>query len=62
LTYLKKYGIKASSGGGRSSARETIGRVIAGALAKQYLSTYNIVFASWVQSVGQTAIPDQINA
>jgi chorismate synthase len=58
LTYLKKYGIKASSGGGRSSARETVGRVIAGALAKQYLKTYNIGFSSWVYSVGNNSIPD----
>ncbi|KAF8876806.1 chorismate synthase [Mucidula mucida] len=36
-TYLEKYGIKASSGGGRSSARETIGRVAAGAIAEKYL-------------------------
>ena len=34
FTYLEKYNIKASSGGGRSSARETIGRVAAGALAE----------------------------
>src|SRR5690606_26723811 len=37
LTYLNKYGIKAASGGGRSSARETIGRVLAGALAQFYM-------------------------
>nr|GAT50366.1 predicted protein [Mycena chlorophos] len=36
-TYLEKYGIKASSGGGRSSARETIGRVAAGAIAEKSL-------------------------
>ena len=34
-TYQVKYGIQARSGGGRASARETIGRVAAGALAKQ---------------------------
>jgi chorismate synthase len=33
FTYLRKYGVKALSGGGRSSARETVGRVCAGALA-----------------------------
>jgi len=33
-TYMAKYGIKASSGGGRSSARETIGRVAAGTVAE----------------------------
>lgn len=39
-SYLSKYGVKASSGGGRSSARETIGRVIGGAVAKQYLKMH----------------------
>jgi hypothetical protein len=34
-----KYGVKASSGGGRSSARETIGRVAAGAVAEKLLKT-----------------------
>tara|TARA_Y100001968_G_scaffold333516_1_gene396846 strand:- start:3917 stop:5005 length:1089 start_codon:yes stop_codon:yes gene_type:complete len=36
-TYQAKYGIQAASGGGRASARETIGRVAAGAIAKQLL-------------------------
>ena len=36
-TYQAKYGIQAQSGGGRASARETIGRVAAGAIAKQIL-------------------------
>lgn len=36
-TYDAKYGIRAVSGGGRSSARETIGRVAAGAIARQVL-------------------------
>lgn len=52
-TTLAKYGVKAKSGGGRSSARETIGRVAAGAVAEQILKrilgTYEI--AAWVQSV-----------
>jgi chorismate synthase len=36
-TYDFKYGIRAVAGGGRSSARETIGRVAAGAIAKKLL-------------------------
>jgi chorismate synthase len=36
-SYQIKYGIRASSGGGRSSARETIGRVAAGAIAEKWL-------------------------
>ncbi len=37
-TYDFKYGIRAVAGGGRSSARETIGRVAAGAVAKKLLA------------------------
>jgi len=39
FTYQAKYGIRNWQGGGRSSARETIGRVAAGALAKKILAT-----------------------
>jgi chorismate synthase len=54
FTYISKYGIHASSGGGRSSARETIGRVIAGAAAEQWLKdNYNIEIVAWVDSVGE---------
>ncbi|KAG9000911.1 hypothetical protein FRB94_001552 [Tulasnella sp. JGI-2019a] len=57
-TYLTKYGIKASSGGGRSSARETIGRVAAGAIAEKYLTTaYGIEIVAFVSSVGKVHIP-----
>ena len=35
-TYQEKYGVRASSGGGRSSARETIARVAAGAIAEKF--------------------------
>lgn len=52
-TYQQKYGIKASSGGGRSSARETIGRVVAGAIAEKYLrETFGVEIVAWVSSVG----------
>ena len=37
-TYQMKYGIQALSGGGRASARETVGRVAAGAVAEKFLS------------------------
>ena len=36
FTYFKKFGIRDYRGGGRASARETIGRVAAGAVAKKY--------------------------
>ena len=52
-TYQAKYGIHASSGGGRSSARETIGRVAAGAIAEKFLlEKYGIEIVAWVSSVG----------
>jgi len=52
-TYQMKYGIRAASGGGRSSARETIGRVAAGAIAEKYLrEQYGIEIVAWVSSVG----------
>lgn len=53
FTYLEKYGVKASSGGGRSSARETIGRVAAGAIAEKYLKlAHDIEIVAFVSSVG----------
>jgi chorismate synthase len=52
-TYLEKYGIKASSGGGRSSARETIGRVAGGAIAEKYLKlAHGVEIVAFVSSVG----------
>jgi len=51
-TYQMKYGIRASSGGGRSSARETIGRVCSGAIAEKFLSEeYGVEIVAWVSSV-----------
>ncbi|KXS95240.1 hypothetical protein AC579_878 [Pseudocercospora musae] len=52
-TYLEKYGVKASSGGGRSSARETIGRVASAAIAEKYLSiAHGVEIVAWTNSVG----------
>jgi len=51
-TYQMKYGIRTSSGGGRSSARETIGRVAAGAIAEKFLhEDYGVEIVAWVSSV-----------
>lgn len=52
FTYQEKYGIRDPRGGGRSSARETACRVVAGALAKQILSTYGIEIDAFVDQVG----------
>lgn len=57
-TYLAKYGLKASSGGGRASARETIGRVAAGAIAEKYLRVaYGVEIVAFVGSVGKVHMP-----
>lgn len=51
-TYDAKYGVRAVAGGGRSSARETIARVAAGAIAKKILKLYsNIEIVGYVQRV-----------
>ncbi len=58
-TYQIKYGIRASGGGGRASARETIGRVAGGAIAAKILKeTYNIEIVAWVSAVGLIEVPE----
>jgi chorismate synthase len=53
FTYVEKYNVKASSGGGRSSARETIGRVAASAVAELYMKlAHGIEIVAFVASVG----------
>jgi chorismate synthase len=51
FTYQAKYGIRAVEGGGRASARETVGRVAAGAVAKSLLNRENIEVLAWVSQV-----------
>jgi len=51
-TYEKKYGIRDHRGGGRSSARETVNWVAAGALAKLYLKKNGILIKGGVTSIG----------
>ncbi|KAM9894941.1 hypothetical protein OXX79_008385 [Metschnikowia pulcherrima] len=52
-TYIQKYGVKSASGGGRSSARETIGRVAAGAIAEKVLQkANNVEIVAFVSSIG----------
>jgi chorismate synthase len=50
-TYDAKYGIRAVAGGGRASARETAGRVAAGAIAQQLLATRGVSVVAWVDEV-----------
>lgn len=54
FTYDKKYGIRDYRGGGRSSARETVCRVVAGAVAKQLISEIKI--NAFVSSIGEIFI------
>ena len=51
-TYFMKYGIRDYRGGGRASARETVGRVCGGAIAKKILSKYNINVKGYVIQIG----------
>jgi chorismate synthase len=51
-TYTQKYGVRDYRGGGRSSARETLARVVAGAIAKQLLAHYNVTIFAYVSQVG----------
>ncbi|NDW17857.1 chorismate synthase [Dysgonomonas sp. 216] len=52
FTYQNKYGIRDHRGGGRSSARETIARCVAGAIAKLALNQLNINITAYTSQVG----------
>ena len=57
FTYEQKYGIRDHRGGGRSSARETISRVVAGAFAKLALRRLGISIQAYTQQVGNIVLP-----
>ncbi|CAO2837032.1 unnamed protein product [Amaranthus hypochondriacus] len=58
-TYDFKYGVRSIQGGGRSSARETIGRVAAGAIAKQILKKFaGTEVLAYVSQVHKVVLPD----
>src|SRR5437016_6460364 len=63
-TYLAKFGIRNWQGGGRTSARETIGRVAAGAIARKILrERYGVEVLAYVQKVQRIAAavdPDKV--
>ena len=65
-TYQAKFGIRSWPGGGRSSARETVGRVAAGAIAKKLLrERYGVEILAYVQQVQRiaaTADPEHVKA
>lgn len=52
FTYDEKFGFRDYRGGGRSSGRETIGRVAAGAIASKILKQLGITFTTYVASIG----------
>jgi chorismate synthase len=58
FTYQEKYGHRDHRGGGRSSARETAARVMAGSIAKQLLRNYGIEIYAYVSQVGSIKMPE----
>jgi len=63
FTYDAKYGIRAWQGGGRASARETVGRVAAGAVAEQLLAARfaSLQICAWVERVHDIDARDHID-
>lgn len=55
-TWQAKYGVRDHRGGGRSSARETACRVVAGAIARQFLAQQGIQVWGYVASVGEVEL------
>lgn len=56
FTYQAKYGIRDYRGGGRSSARETLARVIAGAFAMQALKEYGVSITAYTSAIGEVEV------
>ncbi|MBE5920534.1 MAG: chorismate synthase [Pseudobutyrivibrio ruminis] len=56
--YMEKYGLRDYRGGGRSSGRETIGRVAAGAICAKLLSELGITVCAYTKSIGDIKIYD----
>ncbi|HYG55438.1 MAG TPA: chorismate synthase [Burkholderiales bacterium] len=57
-TYWQKYGARDPRGGGRASARETVVRVAAGAIAKKWLKErYGVVVRGYLAEIGSIRIP-----
>jgi chorismate synthase len=57
-TYWQKYGVRDARGGGRASARETVVRVAAGAIAKKWLQArYGVVVRGYLAQLGSIEVP-----
>jgi len=59
FTYLMKYGLMDERGGGRASARETVARVAAGAVAKKFLQEQGILCCAFLSQVGEIFFQEQ---
>ncbi len=59
-TFDAKYGFRDYRGGGRSSGRETIGRVAAGAIAAKILSELSVDICTYTRSIGPIQINDDV--
>lgn len=58
FTYQTKYGWRDHTGGGRTSARETVARVVGGAFAKMFLRPYGIRITAYTSQVGPIALTE----
>ena len=60
FTYTQKYGLRDPRGGGRASARETVVRVAAGAIARKWLrERYGVLIRGYLAELGATRVPFQ---
>lgn len=59
ITYMAKYGIRDWRGGGRASARETVGRVAAGAVAKALLAEEKVKIVAYTIELGGIRVKDR---
>lgn len=59
-TYDKKYGFRDHRGGGRSSARETVSRVVGGAIAKMLLNRIGVKIITYVSQIGPIRLQHRI--
>ena len=59
ITYDAKYGFRDHRGGGRSSGRETVARVCAGAVASKILEQLGVKVNAYTKSIGDIIVPDE---
>lgn len=60
-TWQQKFGIRDHRGGGRSSARETLSRVVGGSIARMYLSSLGVTIRAYVSSVKDVVLAQPYN-